>query len=67
MVSGALRRRFVVTLTGSEGMFSGVLTESDDTTWVFEDCKTDKHQPIAGRVFIDRINVAYLQQLEVSA
>jgi small nuclear ribonucleoprotein (snRNP)-like protein len=69
LVNKAIRRRFAVTLCGNEGVFSGVLTESDDITWVFDDCATvpstpdAESQPIAGRVYIDRVNVAYLQEL----
>lgn len=61
--------RFAVTLTGNEGVFAGVLTESDAETWVFEDCSTVPKtadaapETIAGRVFVDRISVAYLQEL----
>jgi len=58
-----LRKRFAVTLADNEGVFSGVLTDFDDTTMVFDACETDKNQPIAGRVFVDRINIAYIQQL----
>jgi hypothetical protein len=58
-----LRRRFAVTLSDNEGVFSGVMTDFDDATMVFEDCKTDKEQPIAGRVFVDRIQIAYIQEL----
>jgi hypothetical protein len=56
-------------LTGSEGAFSGILVESDPETWVFDDCATVPEtvgatpEPIAGRVYIDRINVAYLQEM----
>lgn len=69
LIDKAIRRRFAVTLTGNEGVFSGILTESDDLTWVFDDCATvpstpgASPDPIAGRVYIDRINVAYLQEL----
>jgi hypothetical protein len=69
IVRKALRRRFAVTLTGGEGSFGGVLTEADDHTLVFEQCQTVPNQsdetptPIRGRVFVDRISVAYLQEL----
>lgn len=63
LINKAIRKRFAVTLAGSEGSFAGILTESDPTTWVFEHCSTPQGEDIAGRVFIDRINVAYLQEL----
>jgi len=69
LVDKAIRRRFAVTLAGNEGVFAGVLTESDSETWVFEDCETvpkspgETPQPIVGRVFIERTSVAYLQEL----
>lgn len=63
LITKAIRRRFAVTLTGNEGIFSGVLTESDPETWVFEDSRTAKGEVIAGRVFVDRIAVAYMQEL----
>lgn len=65
----AVRRRFAVTLTHNEGVFAGVLTEFDSVTWVFEQCSTvpkvpgETPEPIQGRVFIDRSQVAYLQEL----
>lgn len=63
LITKAIRRRFAVTLTGNEGIFSGVLTEYDPDMWVFEDAQTAKGEVIAGRVFVDRISVAYLQEL----
>jgi small nuclear ribonucleoprotein (snRNP)-like protein len=69
LVTKAIRKRFAVTLKGSEGVFSGILVETDATTWVFDDCATVPRtpdatpDPIAGRVYIDRANVAYLQEL----
>lgn len=63
LIEKAIRRRFAVTLTGSEGEFGGVLTESDSETLVFEQCSTPKGEDIAGRVFVDRITVAYLQEM----
>lgn len=63
LINQAIRRRFAVTLTGNEGMFAGVLTESDTEMWVFEQCTTSQGEDIAGRVFIDRVSVAYLQEL----
>ena len=63
LINQAIRKRFAVTLTGNEGTFAGVLTESDDETWVFENCTTAAGDDIAGRVFVDRVSVAYLQEL----
>ncbi len=63
LINKVIRRRFAVTLCDNEGTFTGVLTDFDDLTLVFEDAKTDKDLPIAGRVFIDRIQIAYIQQL----
>ena len=63
LIDKAVRRRFVVTLASGEGAFSGVLTESDVEIWVFEACKTSAGEDIAGRVFVDRLGVAYLQEL----
>lgn len=50
-------------MTGNEGVFTGVLTDSDPTMWVFEDVTTTKGEPAAGRVYIERLAVAYLQEL----
>lgn len=69
LISKAIRRRFAVTLSGNEGVFSGVLTEFDGEVYAFEQCQTipttegGTPDPIRGRVFVERINVAYLQDL----
>lgn len=69
LISKAIRRRFAVTLRQSEGVFSGVLTEFDTQTLVFEQCQTvptnegGTPSPIVGRVFVDRDTVAYFQEL----
>lgn len=69
LIKQAIRRRFAVTLRENEGVFAGVLTESDTTTWVFEQCSTvpkapgETPEPIQGRVFVDRAQVSYLQEL----
>jgi len=69
LIKQAIRRRFAVTLCGNEGDFAGVLTESDAVTWVFEQCSTipkapgQTPEPIQGRVFVDRSQVAYMQEL----
>lgn len=69
LIRQAVRRRFAVTLKQNEGSFAGVLTDSDPVMWVFEQCSTvpsqpgETPEPIQGRVFIDRAQVAYLQEL----
>lgn len=69
LMSRVIRRRFAVTLKSGEGVFSGVLTDSDSKTFVFEQCQTvpanegGTPSPIVGRVFVDRDTVAYLQEL----
>lgn len=69
LIKQAVRKRFAVTMRQGEGVFAGVLTESDATTWVFEQCSTvpksagETPEPIQGRVFVDRAQVAYLQEL----
>lgn len=69
LIKQAVRKRFAVTLRSGEGVFAGILTESDGTSWVFEQCSTvpkaagETPEPIQGRVFVDRAQVAYLQEL----
>lgn len=69
LIKNAVRRRFAVTLKQNEGAFAGVLTDSDAVIWVFEQCSTipkvpgETPEPIQGRVFVDRAQVAYLQEL----
>jgi small nuclear ribonucleoprotein (snRNP)-like protein len=69
LISKAIRRRFAVTLKQNEGVFSGVLTEFDRDVYVFEQCQTipgndgGTPSPILGRVFVERTNLAYLQDL----
>jgi len=69
IIKRALRRRYAVTLRNNEGTFAGVLTDTDATTWVFENCSTipkspgETPEPIVGRVFVDRAQVSYLQEL----
>lgn len=69
LIKQAIRRRFAVTLRENEGVFAGVLTDSDANTWVFEQCSTvpkaagETPEPIQGRVFVDRAQVSYLQEL----
>ena len=69
LIKQAIRQRFAVTLRGNEGSFAGVLTDTDTTMWVFEQCSTipeqpgETPQPISGRVFVERAQVSYLQEL----
>lgn len=69
LIRKAIRRRFAVTLKSGEGVFSGVLTEFDAKTLVFEQGHTvpgnegGTSAPIIGRVFVDRDTVAYFQEL----
>lgn len=69
LIKQAVRQRFAVTLKNNEGIFAGVLTDTDPTMWVFEQCSTvpkqpgETPEPISGRVFVDRAQVAYLQEL----
>lgn len=69
LIDKAIRRRFAVTLKQNEGVFAGLLTEWDADTLVFEKCQTvpgkdgETSVPIAGRVFVDRVNLAYMQDL----
>lgn len=63
LIDRAIRRHFAVTLVDNGGTFTGILTESDDTTWVFEQVKTAQGEPAAGRLYIDRLQVAYLQEV----
>jgi hypothetical protein len=65
----AVLKRFAVTLDGISDTFSGVLTEYDTETLVFEDCWTvptregETVSKIPGRLFFDRLKVSYLQEL----
>jgi hypothetical protein len=69
LINKALRLRFVVTLAKNEGTFSGVLVESDPVSWVFDNCATvpdkpaDAPKPIVGRVWVDRSQVSYMQEV----
>lgn len=69
IVKRSVLRRFAVTLRANEGVFSGVLTDLDAKTLVFEQCQTvpdnegGTPSPIVGRVFVDRDTVAYFQEL----
>lgn len=71
LVDKAIRRRFIVTLAGNEGIFSGNLADHDGETLVFEQCKTvpdttgGTPQDIAGRVYVNVIHAPTLQELMV--
>ena len=64
-----IRKRYAVTLKGKEGEFAGLLVEESWRTLIFENCVTvpnqvvETAQPILGRVHIDRVNIAYRQEL----
>lgn len=68
-LKSVMRRRFAVTLRDDEAIFSGHLTEFDDRVLVFEQCETVANTPgetpskIAGRVFVERERIAYMQEL----
>ncbi|AUS34610.1 hypothetical protein C1M55_28180 [Rhodococcus qingshengii] len=66
LLQRSIRRRFAVTLAQGEGEFIGVLVESDADMYVFDDCyliEREGRSKISGRVYVDRISVAYLQEL----
>jgi hypothetical protein len=64
-----IKSRFVVTLRGNEGAFSGILTETCKQLLTFEDCKTipgrpaEQVEPIPGRVHVFTERIAYLQEM----
>lgn len=64
-----IARRYAVTLKGGDGEFAGLLTEMPRGAMVFEECATiprgtkEAPQDIAGRVRVDRVNIAYIQEL----
>jgi hypothetical protein len=64
-----IKVKYAVTLKGNEGDFAGLLVEESRRTMVFEHCVTvpqsteQSPQPILGRVYIDRANIAYRQEL----
>ena len=69
LVKKMVRRRYGVNLKGGEGIFSGVLIEHDRDLFVFDDCATipkergETPQTIPGRVYVDRSDIAYLQEI----
>lgn len=69
IIKKMLRSRYGVTLKANEGSFAGVLLEADRDLLVFDDCRTVPTQPdqspvpIPGRVYVDRRDIAYLQEL----
>jgi hypothetical protein len=59
-------QRFFVTLTANEGSFWGVLIDADDSTFVFDDvwlATPEGRQKAEGRTYLDRISVAYFQEV----
>jgi hypothetical protein len=71
LIKRAVRQRFVVTLPGGEGAFSGVLVEHDHVYWVFDQCAFTPEQPggvgeeIPGRVWVKHAQspAPYLQEV----
>lgn len=69
IIKQALRRRYAVTLKHNESTFSGVLSDWDSVSFVFQQCSTipavpgETPDPISSPVIIDRAAVAYLQEL----
>jgi hypothetical protein len=66
VIQGSLRERFVVTLSSGEGSFAGLLMDADDRTLTFEDVRlvaTDGTVPADGRLYVDRLNIAYMQRV----
>lgn len=66
IVKSAVLQRFSVFLRANEAPFSGVLTDFDGKTYVFEQCQSvptkegETVVPYKGRVLIDRDHVLYL-------
>jgi hypothetical protein len=53
-------------MTGGEGEFVGVLVEYDEDLRIFDDCyliTPEGRTPLVGRMHIDRIAIAYLQEM----
>ncbi len=72
LVKRAVCHRFVITLPGNAGAFTGVLVDYDDTFWRFEQCATVPTRPgetpdtIEGRVWIKHAQnpAPYLQEID---
>lgn len=65
LIQKSVRDRFVVTLADG-GSFSGLLLDADPTTAVFADVRliTEQgEQPAQGQVYIERLNIAYMQRI----
>lgn len=66
IVKTAKLQRFSVFLKGNEGAFSGVLTEFDAHTFVFEQCQSvptkegETTVSYKGRVLVEREHIKYL-------
>lgn len=75
LIKKAIRRRFVVTLPGNEGAFSGIMVDSDTTYWIFEDCRSvprrqgETVEEWPGRIWIKHASSPppYLQEITVFA
>lgn len=71
LIDKAVRLRFAIHLPLNEGGFSGLLVESDQNYWVFDDCETlpkhdgDTPSAIPGRLWVKHsVSPApYLQEL----
>ena len=69
IIKQALRRRYAVTLKHNESAFSGVLSDWDSASFVFQQCSTIPvvqgvtPDPISSPVIVDRDAIAYLQEL----
>lgn len=66
-----VKHRYVVNLRGGEGEFAGVLTSAGRRMFVFEQCTTVPKNfkegtpaDIPGRVFVERCQISYLQQIQ---
>lgn len=60
-----LRERYHVTLTDGTS-FSGVLVNTGDLNFEFAEVRAGEHKA-EGRLFIDRLNVEYLQSVVTHA
>lgn len=38
LIKQAIRQRFIVTLPRNEGVFAGILVDSDHQFWIFDNC-----------------------------
>jgi hypothetical protein len=72
LIRRALRQTFVVTLPGNEGAFVGIMTDCDNTYWIFDECQEVTTKPgqtperWAGRVWVKHAQnpAPYLQEVD---